>query len=110
MVWPDIVNGCFEAFASVAYWLNIRALYRAKRVKGVSIVSFTFFAAWGYWNLFYYPHLGQWWSFFGGLGIVVAGTIWVIMAVYYERRYRKARKVCPQCSDSPHGCIYCNGH
>ncbi len=93
MSWPDIVNGSFEALAGIACWLHVRALWRAKRVQGVSIISFVFFAAWGYWNMFYYPHLGQWFSFFGGFAIVAMNTLWIVLAVTYTRRRNAAIKL-----------------
>jgi hypothetical protein len=57
-------------------------------VKGVSILSTTMFTAWGFWNLFYYPHLGQWWSFTGGLAIVAANALWVALMLKYRARHQ----------------------
>lgn len=82
---PDLINGLFEGFGGVLLWLNCRRLYRDKVFKGVSIVPTAFFMAWGYWNLFYYPHLDQWLSFTGGLLIVSANTFWVGQMAYYSR-------------------------
>lgn len=82
--WPDVVNGLFETFAGAFIFLHIRQLYKDKQVKGVSIVAAVFFASWGYWNLFYYPHLDQWISFVGGLGVVTMNTIWCAMMIYYS--------------------------
>ncbi|KKL71436.1 hypothetical protein LCGC14_2094960, partial [marine sediment metagenome] len=50
--------------------------------------SFVFFTAWGYWNMFYYPHLGQWFSFFGGFAIVFVNTVWIVLAITYTGRRR----------------------
>ena len=45
-----------------------------------------FFAAWGYWNLYYYyPSLDQWWSFWGGVGVVTMNTIWLGQLIYYSQ-------------------------
>ena len=55
-------------------------------VRGVSWMATTFFTSWGYWNLYYYPHLDQWWSFAGGVLIVVANTLWIGMMIYYIRQ------------------------
>lgn len=82
---PDIVNGAFELFAGFFVLNHCRALYRDKLVKGVSLVSTIFFSSWGFWNLYYYPSLGQWWSFAGGLSIVSANCVWIAMMVYYIR-------------------------
>ena len=82
----DAANGIFELVGGLMIWLNVARLYRDKRVAGVSVPVTAFFFCWGLWNLFYYPHLGQWLSFSGGLFIVAANAVWVAMAVRYERR------------------------
>jgi len=63
---PDLINGLFEFAGAFALALNVRQLWRDKEVKGVHPIPTAFFAAWGLWNLFYYPHLGQYWSLAGG--------------------------------------------
>ena len=80
---PDIINGMFELFGSVLLWRNVWQLYKDKQVKGVHWNATAFFAAWGYWNLYYYPSLEQWWSFWGGVSIVIANTIWLLQMIYY---------------------------
>ena len=86
MNWADFVNGAFEATAGFLLWNNVRILVRQKQVRGVSILSTAVFALWGYWNLYYYPSLGQWLSFAGGLNVVAANTAWVVLAIVYSRR------------------------
>jgi hypothetical protein len=81
----DLGNGLFELLGSALLWLNVRALYRAKRFSGVAIAPTAFFFAWGLWNLFYYPHLGQWLSFTGGCSIVIANGVWCGQMVYYRK-------------------------
>ena len=83
MSWPDLVNGGLEASSAIFVLLSVRRLYRDKVVRGVSWVGVLFFALWAYWNLFYYPHLGQWFSLYGSLGLVVADTVWFCQIVYY---------------------------
>lgn len=80
----DIVNGLFEATAGLFVINNCRCLLRDKSVKGVSVLSTGFFTAWGIWNLYYYPSLSQWMSFFGGLLIVVSNVLWIILAIRYR--------------------------
>jgi hypothetical protein len=91
MTLPDIINGAFELAGGLFVLNNCRALYRDKRVCGVSPLSTAIFTAWGFWNLFYYPHLGQWVSFAGGLGIVFGNAVWLAMALYYRRLPPRAR-------------------
>lgn len=83
MNWPDIVNGMLEATSSLFVLLSIRKLYQDKIVRGVSWVGVAFFALWAYWNLFYYPQLGQWFSFYGSIGLTIADSVWFLQIVYY---------------------------
>ena len=83
---PDLINGFFEFVGSAMLWRNAWQLHKDKMVKGVHWNATAFFAAWGYWNLYYYPHLDQWWSFAGGVSIVIANTVWLAQMVYYLRK------------------------
>ena len=85
---PDLVNGLFEGIGGIMVLLNCYRIIKDKEVKGVDIFASIFFTLWGYWNLYYYPLLGQWLSFLGGLFIVIGNTTWVILAVYYTRKKR----------------------
>jgi hypothetical protein len=84
MTLPDLVNGAFECLGGVLLFKNCWRLYQDKMVRGVYVPVTVFFMAWGFWNLFYYPHLDQWVSFTGGLVIVSANFLWVTMACYYR--------------------------
>lgn len=85
MTFPDFVNGCFETGGGLFQLLNCWRLLQDKMVRGVSILATAMFTSWGFWNLYYYPHLDQWLSFTGGLVIVSANTAWVVLAIYYGR-------------------------
>lgn len=85
MDWPDVINGAFECLGAPFIVLSILRLARDKRVAGVSWLHAAFFAAWGYWNLFYYPHLGQWFSFAGAVLIVIANSAWLAQLIWYTR-------------------------
>jgi hypothetical protein len=82
----DTINGLFECLGGVFIALSIRRLWIDKRVHGVSLVHPIFFNAWGFWNLYFYPAVNCWWSFWGGVGVVVTNTIWVSMMIYYRGR------------------------
>lgn len=87
MTWQDFINGIvFELIGGCVLWLNVVRLYSDRQVKGVNWITYAFFALWGFWNLYYYPHLNQWLSFVGGLNVVLANTVWVAMALHYGRR------------------------
>jgi hypothetical protein len=90
--WPDVVNGTYEGIGGFFIWLSVRKLHREKIVRGVSWVHVAFFGSWGYWNLYYYPHLDQWISFAGGVGITLMNTIWFGQMVYYLHRESLTRR------------------
>lgn len=81
---PDIVNGLFELFGAYFIWLHIRQVLKDRAVAGVSIPATVFFAGWGVWNLYYYPHLEQWFSFAGGIAIFVSNAIWIYLLLKYR--------------------------
>ena len=83
---PDMINGLFEAIGGALVLNHCRAVLRDKAVAGVSIFSTAVFSLWGFWNLFYYPHLDQWYSFGGGLVIVTANCLWVYLLLKYRRK------------------------
>jgi hypothetical protein len=60
----------------------------ADLINGLFEASVVFFTAWGVWNLFYYPALGQSLSFIGGLFVVVANSIYVGMLLIYSKGTR----------------------
>jgi hypothetical protein len=84
MTWPDWINGTFELCAGLAVLNHCRVLWIAKKHEGVSILSTAFFMSWGVWNLFYYPSLDQWMSFVGGLSIVSANCLWLVLMLKYR--------------------------
>lgn len=81
----DIINGTFELFGGLLMWLNVRAIRRDKEIKGVSWIPCIFFTTWGIWNLWYYPSLDQWFSFWGGVVLVAANATWIYHIWYYDR-------------------------
>lgn len=108
-VTPDMINGGFELFSAILFLLNIRILLRDKDVKGVSLVPAAFFTTWGFWNLFYYSNLDQWYSFYGGVVLVAVNAVWVSLALYY-RRQTKQPEICNKCwEEIPNKqCSYCS--
>ena len=85
MITNDIINGLFELLGGFFVVNNCRVLYYDKSIKGVSILSTSFFTSWGMWNVYYYPTLDQWWSFFGGCSLVFTNVIYVSLMIYYKR-------------------------
>lgn len=98
MSWPDMVNASFEAGAGLAVLAHCAQLYQDKEARGLSIPAVLFFAGWGIWNMYYYPHLGQFWSLAGGIFVTLANAIYLTLLVAYSRhrlaRWIKRQTVC----------------
>ena len=86
MSWADIVNSSFEGAAALFILNNCRILYRDKILRGISILSTVFFTLWGGWNIYYYPSLNQWASFWGGIVVTCVNVWYVGMMVYYNKK------------------------
>lgn len=86
----DLINGGFELAGSIGVWGNVRRIWLDKTVKGVDWRSTLLFSLWGYWNLLYYPSLGQWWSLAGGIAIVLGNTAWLSLMWYFARLSKRA--------------------
>lgn len=98
MSWPDMVNAGFEAGAGLAVLAHCARLYQHKEARGLSIPAVVFFTGWGVWNMYHYPHLGQFWSLAGGIFVTLANAIYLAMLVAYSRhdlaRWIKRQTVC----------------
>jgi hypothetical protein len=86
MQFGDIVNACFELGGGLVNWTNVTALYRDKQVRGINWMSVLVFSLWGYFQLYYYPSLGQWFSLTCSLAITSANTTWLFLVIYYMRK------------------------
>ena len=80
----DLINGAFEFFGGILLWLNVWKLIKDKQVKGILLSVSLFFAAWSIWNIYYYPNIGQFFSFLGAICLALANTVWIILAFYYK--------------------------
>lgn len=81
----DLINAAFEMAGGFFILLSVRRAYLDKKVAGVSWLHVLFFTFWGAWNLYYYPSLGQYLSFYAGQFLVLVNTIWVSQLIYYGR-------------------------
>ena len=80
----DLINGLFEAGGTVAVFLHCRELIKAKRYEGVSVLGTLFFTSWGYWNIWFYANLDQWFSWAAGICLALANTFWVVLLWKYR--------------------------
>lgn len=85
-MWADLTNGALETFGGLLILNHCRVTLRDKDVAGVSVVSVALFATWGAWNLYYYPSLGQWLSFAGGLCPLLANLLWIVLIMRFRRK------------------------
>jgi len=83
---PDLINGLFELVGSYFTWMNAWTLFKQKEIKGVYWPTTVFFTVWGLWNLYYYPALGQSFSFYAGIILVLGNIVWVGLVMHYKRR------------------------
>jgi len=90
---PDMINGCFQFFGGVLLFRNSYLLLKHKKIRGVSLLPTIFFSVWGFWNLFYYPYLEQMISFYAGITVVSANTLWIVLAIYYRFKWKKKCRI-----------------
>jgi hypothetical protein len=82
---PDHVNAAFEVAGSVAVWMNFLAILKDRGYAGTRIPMMAFFTSWGFWNLYYYSHLLQWYSLYASL-LLTGGNCAVVSAMLYFGR------------------------
>jgi hypothetical protein len=78
---PDMVNELFEFVGGLFLCLNCWRIHKDKQLKGVSFWSVFFFTSW---NLFFYPSMEAYYSFYGGILIALANTVWIGLVIYYK--------------------------
>lgn len=82
---PDRINAVFEYVGVAAALFNSFALiWDNGNIAGVSITSQVFFTLWGFWNLYYYPHLGQRASAIAAFALVLANCTWLMLVLAYR--------------------------
>lgn len=93
----DLINSLFQAGAIFFLCLNIRQIVIHSELKGVSIFMIVYFTVWGYWGIFMFYTLHQFWSMVTNIGIATAYTIWLTLALrlklkgYYLCTLRKSQ-------------------
>ena len=87
----DFINALFEFGAALFIFNHCRVVLKDRSVAGVSILSTFVFFLWGLWNMYYYPSLNQYASFYAGLFIVVANACWVFLLLKYRKRHVKKK-------------------
>lgn len=80
---PDLINGGFELLSSAMMVPSIIRAWRARKITGVHWTMPVFFVLWGVWNIFYYPHLGQWFSLLGAIMLLITNSLWLMLVVAF---------------------------
>lgn len=83
---PDQINGAFEVIGALFTWMSIRQVWKDKGYAGIWLPAVVFFMSWGLWNCFYYPYLNQWWSFAGGVFMVLTNVTWITLMACFGRK------------------------
>jgi hypothetical protein len=87
----DQANASLELAGAILRTLDCYRLYRAKRFVGGSIFTALFFFGWGAFNTVYYPSLHQTYSFVAAIALTLVNGIWIVMALYYNRKYQQGQ-------------------
>lgn len=103
----DTVNAIFEGGGALLLCLNIRRLYKDKRLAGVSLFPTVWWNLWGVWNVYFYHAIGTRLSFYAGIGVLAANTIWVALALYYAWRAKRLHHVTGFGDATPPTCDGC---
>lgn len=83
---PDYVNAGFNLIAGFFILNNCRVLLKQKLVRGVSVVSVTFYFLWGGWNIYWFSYLDTPWSLYAGLFEMMSNCLWITLMIYYKHR------------------------
>jgi len=83
IVSPDAINALFQVLGAFIVLLNVYRVYRDKIVRGVDWRVTAFFVAWGLWNMYYWPHLGQWLSFWAGVAMTLSNLVYLGLMLFY---------------------------
>lgn len=79
----DLGNALFEGVGAILIWLNVRALWRDRVVRGVNPWVTVFWTAWGAWNAaVYYPGLEQPLSWAAGTALALGSMSWLGLLVW----------------------------
>jgi hypothetical protein len=85
----DMTMGLIQVAGAGFLGVSVLQLFRRKYVGGVSAVTVSFWVAWGLWDLYYWPSLGQWWAFGGAVVVTMMNMLYVGLIVLYNYRERR---------------------
>ena len=86
MIKPDQINAAFEVAGALLTFMNTRQVFRDKGHAGIFVPAVALFTSWGFWNLYYYHELKQWWSVAATVVMVIANLSWLSLMLYYGKK------------------------
>lgn len=86
MTFHDAINAMFEGGGALFLLLNVRRLLRDRSVKGVSLITTSWWTLWGFWNVYFYSAVQTPASFWAGIAVVIVNALWLGLAVYFARK------------------------
>lgn len=101
---PDQINAALIFIGSLMVFKSCFLVYRDKVVRGVSMLANMYFTGWGMWNVFYFPHLHQFWSFAAEMCICTANILWLFLMLYYKHK-EKTRNQDVKFAATPEGTV-----
>lgn len=94
MITPDMLNAILEGGSSLFIFKSILTLQKDKQVRGIWWPMVAFMMSWGYFNLWFYSEIAQWWSFVAGIAVVSANTFWLGQMLHYIRKEKICQSDC----------------
>jgi hypothetical protein len=101
---PDQINALLIFIGSLMVFKSCYIVYRDKVVRGVSLLANLYFTSWGMWNIYYFPHLHQFWSFSAEMCICTANILWLFLMLYYKQK-EKTRNSYGKFDGTPEGAV-----
>lgn len=77
----DLITVGFELTTAVSAWADVRALYRARDVRGVSLLAVSFRTLGGFWQWALFVYMGLFWASLLGAVWALAAVVWLVLAV-----------------------------
>jgi hypothetical protein len=88
MTTHDAINAVFEGGGAIFLCLNVRRLLKDKSVKGVSLLTTSWWTTWGFWNVYFYSAVNTPASFYAGIAVVIVNAVWLGLALWFARPRR----------------------
>src|SRR3954471_16885452 len=90
MTTHDAIHAVFEGGGAIFLCLNVRRLLKDKSVKGVSLLTTSWWTAWGFWNVYFYSAVNTPASYYAGIAVVLVNAVWLGLAVHFARAEKRA--------------------